>query len=103
VQFFPFSNLLFAAVKGQVAKWSWFPPPEAWENTRAGCNWLTWTERCENIFQKILSDARAGVGKPKSHADWVTHLRGQQTSRNLILHNKSWSQAFMDRVLPVGI
>jgi hypothetical protein len=25
VQFFPFSNLLFAAVKGQVAKWLWFP------------------------------------------------------------------------------
>jgi hypothetical protein len=100
--FFPFSNLFFTAVEGQVAKWTWFPPPEVWEKTRVGCNWFTWTERCEDIFQNILFDARADVGKPKSVSEWVTFLRGQQTARFLISHNKSRSQAFIDRVLPVG-
>lgn len=89
-------------MKGQVAVWSWFPPPAAWEANRSGCNWLTWTERSESIFLNILSDARNGKGRPRSHADWVTHLRGQNVARVLIKRNNSRSQAFMDSVIPVG-
>jgi hypothetical protein len=97
-----FSKLFFSAVKGQVAVRSWFPPPAAWEATRSGCNWLTWTERCESIFLNIMSDVCDGKGKPRALADWVSHLRGQQTSRILIKQNKTRSQAFMDRVVPIG-
>ena len=93
--------LSFTAI-GQVAVWSWFPPPAAWEAGRSGCNWLTWTERCESVFLKILSDARAGKGKPKSLAKWKEELCGQRFARILIDHNDSRSKAFMDRVVPVG-
>jgi hypothetical protein len=91
---------MFVAMKGQVAVWSWFPPPTAWEANRSGCNWLTWTERCESIFLNILSDVRTGKGKPKSHADWVSALRGQQTARILIKRNNSRSEDFMSKVVP---
>jgi hypothetical protein len=97
-----FYIILFFTAMGQVAVWSWFPPPAAWEAGRSGCNWLTWTERCESVFLKILSDARAGKGKPKPLAKWKEDLRGQRSSRILIEHNESRSQAFMDKVVPVG-
>jgi hypothetical protein len=95
--------ILFFTAAGQVAVWSWFPPPEAWESNRSGCNWLTWTERSEDVFQKILSDARIGQGKPKALAAWKEKLRGQKVTRTLTEHNESRSQAFMDRVVPVVI
>ena len=94
-----FSNFHFKATR-QVAVWSWFPPPAAWEGNRSGCNWLTWTERCESVFQNILSDARAGKGKPKALAKWKSDLRGQRTARELIERNDLRSKAFMDRVVP---
>jgi hypothetical protein len=89
-------------VIGQVAVWSWFPPPAAWEAGRSGCNWLTWTERCESVFLKTLSNARAGKGKPKPLAKWKDELRGQRVARTFIECNDSRLQAFMDRVVPVG-
>jgi len=89
-------------MKGQVAMWSWFPLPAAWEASRSGCNWLDWTERCEDIFLNILSDVHAGKAKPRAHADWVNRLRGQQTTRILTKQNNSRSQAFMDSVVPIG-
>jgi hypothetical protein len=97
-----FFLILFSTAAGQVAEWSWFPPPAAWEANRSGCSWLTWTERCESVFLGILSDARAGKGKPRALADWKNRLRGQKHARILIEHNNSRSQAFMDRVVPVG-
>jgi hypothetical protein len=104
-------NLLFGiylfiyclTAEGNVAVWSWFPPPAAWEGNRSGCNWLNWTERCEMVFLNILSDARTGKGKPKSLTKWKDELRGQRVARQLIEHNYSRSQAFMDRVVPFGI
>ena len=60
-----FYIILFLTALDQVAMWSWFPPPAAWEVGHSGCNWLTWTERCESVFLPILSEARAGKGKPK--------------------------------------
>ena len=92
----------FTATKNQVALWSWFPLPAAWEASRSGCNWLTWTERSESIFLYILSNARNGKGKPRSHGDWVAHLRGQKVARVLIKQNNSRSQAFMDSMVPVS-
>ena len=75
-------------------------PPAAWEVNCSGCNWLTWTEQCESKFLNILSDARTSKGKPRSHSDWVSELRGQQTARILIKQNNSWSEAFMSKVVP---
>ena len=99
---FIFYIILCLTASNQVAVWSWFPPPGAWEGVRSGCNWLTWTERCESIFLRILSAARAGKGKPKSVTKWKDHLRGQRFARDAIENNDSRSQAFMDRVVPVG-
>ena len=83
--------------------WSWFPPPVAWEAYRSGCNWLTWMERSENVFVKILSNTHAGKGMPKSLSQWTSYLRGQRVTRTVVEHNKSRSQAFMDRMVPVVI
>ena len=106
---FPFFHLqysflipLFTAVRGQITTRSWFPPPNIWEGRRCGSNWLTWTERCEDTFQNILSNARSGVARPKSHSEWDNALRGQATSRILIKQNNSRSKAFIDRVVPFG-
>jgi hypothetical protein len=82
--------------------WSWFPPPAAWESSRSGCNWLTWTERSETVFLGILLDARAGIGKPRSLSKWRDDLHGPRFTRTLIEHNESRSKAFMDRVVLVG-
>ena len=78
--------------------WSWFPPPADLEADSSGYNQLTWTE---SVFLKILSDARDGKGKPKSLTNWRSKLHEQQFTHILIKHNESWSQAFMDRVVPV--
>jgi hypothetical protein len=48
----------------------------------------------------IMDGVRKGTAKPKSHADWVSSLRGQSTSRVLIKNNKARSQAFLDRIVP---
>jgi hypothetical protein len=93
-------NALSAAFKGQVALRSWFPLPTAWEANRSGCNWLDWTERCEEIFLNIMDGVHDGTTKPKSHAEWVSFLRGQSTSRILIKQNNARSQAFLDKVVP---
>ncbi|KIM35115.1 hypothetical protein M413DRAFT_79731 [Hebeloma cylindrosporum] len=93
---------LYTPFAGQVAVWSWFPLPSAWEATRSGCNWLEWTERCEEIFNNIIDDIQDGRAKPKSNAAWITFLRGQKVSRALVKHNNIYSQRFMDSVVPVG-
>lgn len=93
-------NAFSEAFKGQVAVRSWFPPPTAWVANRSGCNWLDWTERCEELFLKIMEGVHDGTAKPKSNADWVTFLRGQNTSRALIKQNNIRSQAFLDKVVP---
>ena len=98
---FFFANL-FLTVQGQVAVWSWFPPPTAWEASRSGCNWLAWTQQCEDIFQNILSDVCTSKAKLRAQAEWVSRLHGQQTSHTLIKLNNSQLQAFMDGVVPVG-
>jgi hypothetical protein len=61
--------ILFPTAKGQVAVWSWFPPPAAWESDCSGCNWLTWTEQCDSVFLKILSDAHAAPVQVKESPD----------------------------------
>ena len=47
----------------------------------------------------IMDGVRKGTAKPKSHADWVSSLRGQSTSHVLIKNNKARSQAFLDRIV----
>ncbi|KAF8153043.1 hypothetical protein B0H34DRAFT_861250 [Crassisporium funariophilum] len=93
---------LHTPYKGQVAVWTWFPPPEAWVHNRTGCHWLDWTERCEDIFQRILTGIHDGTGRPRSTTQWLTHLRGQNVSRILIKHNDVRSQQFMDAMVPIG-
>lgn len=94
--------MCITAYAGQVAVWSWFPPPSAWEAARSGCNWLDWTERCEEVFLNIINNVRVGKSQPKPYASWVSHLRGQTVSRALIKFNNTYSQEFMDRVVLTG-
>ena len=81
---------------------SWFPPPLAWESNRLGCNWLEWTERCEEVFLNIVDNVYNGKGRPKSHSEWTTFLQGQKVARVLANGNHTVSQKFMDRVVPIG-
>ena len=64
--------------------------------------WLQLAYLDREVLLNILSDAREGKGRLRSHADWITHLRGQNIARVLIKQNNSQSQAFMDSVVPVG-
>ncbi|KAF8156129.1 hypothetical protein B0H34DRAFT_799189 [Crassisporium funariophilum] len=93
---------LHTPYKGQVAVWTWFPPPEVWVHNHTGCHWLDWTEQCEDIFQRILSGIHDGTGRPRSTTQWLTHLRGQNISRVLIKHNDVRLQQFMDAMVPIG-
>lgn len=92
----------FSGIPDQVAVWSWFPPPLAWKHARSGCNWLDWTERCENIFLDILKKIESGKAQPKSRSDWISFLRGQATSRMLVKQNNARSEQFMNKVVPTG-
>jgi hypothetical protein len=94
--------MIFLGKGDQVAVWSWFPPPSAWQHSRSGCNWLDWTERCETIFLDILKKAVSGKAQPKAHKDWINVLRGQGPSRVLVEQNNARSKRFMENVVPTG-
>ncbi|KDR77443.1 hypothetical protein GALMADRAFT_138554 [Galerina marginata CBS 339.88] len=85
----------------QEAVWSWFPPPSAWQAARCGNKWLDWTERCEDLFLKILYDIRHNNLAPKSRQGWIECLKGQKPAKVLAEANFKQAKMFMTELLPV--
>ncbi|KAF8875538.1 hypothetical protein CPB84DRAFT_1853244 [Gymnopilus junonius] len=67
---------LYTSTKGQVAVWSWFLPPDVWNQHHAGLRWSEWTEHCETWFMKLMENIRSGKSKPMSSTEWGSALRG---------------------------
>jgi hypothetical protein len=83
--------------------WSWFPPPSAWQAARCGNKWLDWTERCEDLFIKIMYDIRHSKLSPKSRQGWIEHLKGQKQTKILVEANNKQAEMFMNKVVPISV
>ena len=76
-------NYWVAAIRGQIAKKSWWPLHSTWMGGTAGANAGWWTPDNEAWFQKRLEAIRDGIEQPLTASQWTKALRGQKMAQRL--------------------
>ena len=76
-------NYWVAAIRGQIAKKSWWPLHSTWMGGTAGANAGWWTPDNEAWFQKCLEAIHDGIEQPLTASQWTKVLRGQKMAQRL--------------------
>ncbi|KJA21045.1 hypothetical protein HYPSUDRAFT_123989, partial [Hypholoma sublateritium FD-334 SS-4] len=85
--------LMYTGSGDQIKKVSWFPSAAAWEGTSYDS--LEWTPKCEELFQQILDNVRAGKYQPRSASKWRDRLRDVKIPRVVYEKNHTRATTFL--------